>query len=31
VGGFMLLSAFLMLLLNRRRSPSQPTSLAQEH
>ncbi|XXN64942.1 MFS transporter [Enterobacter ludwigii] len=31
VGGFMLLSALLMLLLNRRRSPSQPTSLAQEH
>jgi len=30
VGGFMLLSAFLMLMLNRRRSPSQPSSLAQE-
>ncbi|WP_343554201.1 MFS transporter [Pantoea sp.] len=30
VGGFMLLSAFLMLLLNRSRSSSQPTSLAQE-
>lgn len=30
VGGFMLLSAFLMLLLNRSRPTSQPTSLAQE-
>ncbi len=30
VGGFMLLSAVLMLLLNRSRSPSQPSSLAQE-
>lgn len=31
VGGFMLLSAVLMLLLNRQRPQSQPTSIAQEH